>query len=66
MYDELFEYIIENNMLNDDYKLKEIIKCPICKNDLYVLKKGLLYCKKCTTFTDYDPDKQIDNKKLKK
>ena len=66
MYDDLFRYLEENNMLDDNFDIKETITCPKCKKDLYKVKKGLLYCKKCNIYTDYDSKKQIANKELKK
>ena len=64
MYDELFEYLMANNMLDDNFGFKKTIRCVNCKKDLYIVEKGLLFCKKCGIYVNYDPDKKIANKKL--
>ena len=64
MNNDLFGYLISNDMLNDTLGIKNILNCPNCNNELYIYENNLLYCKKCKCLFEYNDYKKLDNKVL--
>ncbi len=64
MNDDLFSYLMANDMLNNRLGLKKIVYCPVCNSELYIYDKYHLYCMMCMCLYESDINEQIDNKVL--
>lgn len=62
--DKFMEYMVVTGQVDQFFNLKNIVKCPNCKEELYIYKKNLLYCKKCKEIIEYNEDKPVHNMKL--
>lgn len=63
-FNELFGYLMANDMLNNRLGLKKIAKCPDCNRELYIYDDYHLYCKNCMYLYESDINNEIDNKVL--
>ena len=61
---KMMEYLVITGQVDQFFNLKNIVKCPKCKEELYIYKRNLLYCKKCEELTEYEEEKPIHNKSL--
>lgn len=63
--DDFMSYLAATDQLDEFLGLKEnILKCPNCKEDLYIFEKGLFYCKKCKFMFEHSKEERVANKRL--
>ena len=61
---KMMEYLVVTGQVDQFFNLKNIVKCPTRKKELYIYKENLLYCKKCKELLEYNENKPIHNESL--